>query len=39
MYTYKKDEDNNILKQAAAKKMGYDFEFWIYDSKGNRINM
>jgi len=39
IYTYKKDEDNNMLKQEAAKKMGYDFEFWIYDSKGNRINI
>ena len=38
-YTYKKNEQINILKQEAAKNLGYDFEFWIYDSKGNRINI
>jgi hypothetical protein len=37
IYTYKKEEQNNILKQEAAKKLGYDFEFWIYDRKGNKI--
>jgi len=26
------------LKKEAAEKMGYNFEFWIYDNKGNRVN-
>jgi len=39
LYTYKKEEQKNILKQDAAQKMGYNFEFWIYDKKGNRINI
>jgi hypothetical protein len=29
----------NLLKQEAAKKLGYNFEFWIYDNKGNRVNI
>ncbi len=37
LYTYKKEEQNNLLKQEAAKKLGYDFEFWIYDNKGNKL--
>jgi len=28
----------NLLKKEAAEKMGYNFEFWIYDNKGNRVN-
>jgi hypothetical protein len=38
-YTYRKDEQVNIIKQNAAKNLGYNFEFWIYDNKGNRINI
>jgi len=30
-YTYKKDLIKNILKALATRKLGYDFEFWIYD--------
>jgi hypothetical protein len=26
-----------FLKQNAAKKLGYDYEIWIYDKKGNRV--
>jgi hypothetical protein len=37
IYTYKKYEYTNLLKKDAAEKMGYNFEFWIYDTKGNRI--
>ena len=36
-YTYKKNEKINLLKEAAVKNAGYNFEFWIYDCKGNRI--
>lgn len=28
-----------IQKQDAAKKMGYNYELWIYDGKGNRIDV
>jgi len=35
-YTYKRDEQINLLKQEASKKLGYNFEFWIYDNKGNK---
>jgi len=37
LYTYNDNVKTNILKQEAAKNLGYDFEFWIYDNKGNRI--
>ena len=37
IYTYNKDKQINLLKQEAAKKLGYNFEFWIYDNKGNKI--
>jgi len=39
LYTYNDNIATNLLKQDAAIKMGYNFEFWIYDSKGNRINI
>jgi hypothetical protein len=26
-----------MLKQEAAKKLGFSFKFWIYDDKGNKI--
>jgi hypothetical protein len=35
-WTYKCKADNNELKAAACKKMGYDFEFWVYDDKKNK---
>jgi hypothetical protein len=28
-----------LMKQYAAKELGYNFEFWIYDKKGNRITI
>ena len=33
-YTYKSQIQKNLLKEAAAKEMGYRFEFWIYNKKG-----
>ena len=27
-----------FLKQAAAKELGYNYEIWVYDNKGNKIN-
>ena len=38
IYTYNCNKDINLLKKDAAVNSGYDFEFWIYDNKGNRVN-
>jgi hypothetical protein len=38
LYTYNDNIKTNLLKQEAAIKLGYDFDFWIYDNKGNRVN-
>jgi hypothetical protein len=37
LYTYERDKTKNLLKEQATKQLGYNFEFWIYDKKGNRI--
>jgi hypothetical protein len=37
LYTYNDNKTINLLKKDAAIKLGYNFEFWIYDNKGNRI--
>lgn len=36
-YTYTRYEKNNLLKEAAAKNAGYNFEFWIYNQKGEKL--
>lgn len=36
-WTAKKNKDNIFLKQNAAKELGYKYEIWIYDQKGNCI--
>lgn len=36
-YTYSRDLKNNLLKELATKKAGYNFEFWIYNKKGEKI--
>lgn len=36
-WTAKQKKDTIILKQKAAKEMGYNYEIWIYDRKANRI--
>ena len=36
-WTYKKQINSVLLKQNAAKELGYKYEFWIYDKKGNKI--
>jgi len=38
LYTYNKNKKINILKSEAAKKLGFIYEFWIYDNKGNKLN-
>lgn len=36
-WTYNKDLEVNTLKAEACKNNGYNFEFWIYDNKLNKI--
>jgi hypothetical protein len=36
-YTYSRYEKNNLLKEEATKKLGYNFEFWIYNQKGEKL--
>lgn len=36
-WTAKKNKDTIFLKQKAAKDLGYIYEIWIYDYKGNII--
>jgi hypothetical protein len=36
-WTYKVQVDKNIIKGKACKDQGYNFEFWIYDIKYNKI--
>ena len=32
-----KNNDNIFLKQTAGKQLGYEYEIWVYDNKGNRV--
>ncbi len=36
-WTFKKQKDTIFLKQNAAKVLGYLYEIWIYDMKGNKV--
>ena len=36
-WTAEKKQDNIFLKQNAGKTLGYQYEIWIYDSKGNKV--
>jgi len=36
-WTYQKEEEKNRIKAAATRACGYEFEFWIFDSKGIRV--
>ena len=36
-WTIKKESSNIFDKQTAAKELGYNYEIWVYDSKGNKI--
>ena len=37
-WTYKNNIEVNLLKKQACIDAGYNFELWIFDTKGNRIN-
>ncbi len=36
-WTANKKKDNIFLKQKAAQELGYNYEIWIYDAKGTKI--
>jgi uncharacterized protein YcfL len=36
-WTAKKNTHTIFLKQQAAKELGYDYEIWVYDSKGVKV--
>lgn len=36
-WTAEKKQDSIYLKQNAAKELGYKYEIWVYDGKGNRV--
>jgi ribosomal protein S26 len=36
-WTAEKKKDCIFLKQNAAKELGYNYEIWVYDGKGNRV--
>ena len=35
-WTYNIKTNNIALKQLAAKELGYNYEIWVYDKKGNK---
>jgi hypothetical protein len=37
-WTAEKKKDCIFLKQNAAKELGYNYEIWVYDRKGNIVN-
>ena len=36
-WTAEKKKDNIFLKQNAGKALGYYYEIWVYDAKGNKV--
>lgn len=36
-WTAKKKQDNIFLKQQASKELGYNYEIWIYNGKGEKV--
>jgi len=36
-WTFELQKENVFLKQKAAKELGYNYQIWIFDKKGNRI--
>ena len=35
-WTFKKQKEIVLLKKIAAKELGYLYEIWVYDNKGNK---
>jgi hypothetical protein len=38
-WTLKKQKEVVFLKQTAAKNLGYLYEIWVYDDKGNKVEL
>ena len=38
-WTIKKKTSNIFEKQNAAKELGYKYEIWVYDNKGNKVDL
>jgi hypothetical protein len=38
-WTKEKKKDCIFLKQNAAKELGYNYEIWVYDGKGNIVEL
>ena len=36
-WTAEKKKDNIFLKQDAGKKLGYEYEIWVYDGNGKKV--
>ncbi len=36
-WTIKNKKANIFNKQKAAKELGYEYEIWVYDNKGNKV--
>jgi glutaredoxin len=36
-WTFKKQKEIVFLKQTAAKELGFLYEIWVYDNKGNKV--
>jgi len=38
-WTFKKQKEIVFLKQIAAKELGFLYEIWVYDNKGNKVEL
>ena len=38
-WTFKKQKEIVFLKQTAAKELGFLYEIWVYDNKGNKVEL
>jgi len=38
-WTFKMQKETIFLKQNAAKEVGYLYEIWVYDNKGNKVEI
>lgn len=36
-WTFEKDKDYIFLKQEAGKNLGFGYEIWVYNGKGERV--
>ena len=36
-WTFEKKRDNVLLKQKAGKALGFNYEIWVYNSKGEKV--